>query len=170
MDTPKVKPNTFAFFLRGVPSSGKSTLAKKLELSNYKFTRISVDDVGRKAWINLLKEAIEREDRYIVVDRCHSSVELRKKSLQAISFYKNRVCSILVTLPRLSFEELTERIKNDLRHKYSPEERLIGLKCHMKKRSKDTVDIIKEGWDYHLDLNTDDSLEKFLRRLDNQNM
>lgn len=65
--------------LVGPPASGKSTLAKHLENSDY--VRISQDDQGKQRHLELFKEAIAN-DRNIVIDRMNFSKEQRERYLK----------------------------------------------------------------------------------------
>jgi len=141
------------FFLRGVPGSGKSTLAKELE-ARLGCTHISSDDLGLKAWVSPLQEAIARGDKYIVVDRCHSTYKQRMPAARAVAPYKYQIKTIIVTIPTLSYEELEKRITSDVGHTYGVTERMIALRSHLKDRQNDFISMKKEGWDQIINLNT----------------
>ena len=143
-------PETIVVCLRGVPASGKSTLAKELEDIEKgtfaQFTRISADETGPNKWVSELKQAVERKDKYIVVDRCHTTEKQRARTIDALKEYGDRVVTILLTLTEVGFTELEQRIKDDVDHTFGVEKRLHALKCHMKEQNQDKLDAYKEGW------------------------
>jgi len=154
---------TRIIILRGVPGSGKTTLAKKLE-KELNWTRITADEHGLKAWKDPLKEAIERKDRFIILDRCHSSYNQRNNALKEIKPYKNQIITFLVTLPKLPFLELKERIIQDIGHRYAFDQRIMALKSHHKQMTYDKINKSIENWNYYINLETT-SLSEFLEKM-----
>jgi len=155
---------TLVVVLRGVPGSGKSTLARELE-SSLGFTRISSDELGLKAWRAPLQEAVERGDKYIVLDRCHSTHNQRMHASRTLAPYKDKITTAITTLPELPFEELKRRIKADVGHTYGIETRLIALKSHSKDRHNDKISMAKEGWNHFIRLESN-TLQELKEHLD----
>jgi len=152
--------------LRGVPGSGKSTLALQLE-KNLGFTRISSDELGLKAWKAPLRQAIERGDPNIVIDRCHSTHKQRMHLVRTISPYKNQIETTIVTLPELPFDELRKRIANDVGHTYGVDKRTIALRVHSKDRQNDFISMAREGWDNFIKLE-DNNLKELVSKIEGE--
>lgn len=137
------------FFLRGVPGTGKTTLAKELEKTGM-FTRITADEVGLHGWKQHLIESIEKKDKYIILDRCHSSKKQRENALKVLEPYKSNIKKILVTLDKPSFRVLATRINNDVGHAYGVSERLVALRYHSSEICNDNRNISCEVFDQHI--------------------
>ena len=157
---------TLVLCLRGVPGSGKSTLAKELE-NTLGYTRLSSDELGLKAWKIPLREAIERGDKFIVVDRCHSTHKQRMHVVRTLAPYKDKIFTAIVTIPTPPFEELEKRIKSDVGHTYGVNDRLIALRVHSKDRQNDFISMRTEGWDRIIKLENN-TLNEILKELDNE--
>jgi len=132
----EVIPDTTVLLLAGVPGSGKTTMAKDLENPEgnriAQFYRISSDDVGRNKWKLELQDAIERKEKYIVLDRCHTTLQARNKVMDILRPYGDKIVTIIATLPDVGYSELEKRVLNDDTHKCTPEKRLIATKSHIK--------------------------------------
>lgn len=165
----EVLPESIVVLLRGVPGSGKTTLAKKLQdpekQTFAQFTRISADDTKGRGWTKKLTEAIERKDKYIVLDRCHSDKKQRQRPLHILRDYGDRVFTIVLTLPIPSYEVLEERIKKDEDHSCPIDRRIIAMKSHLQRRNEDNFNPEIEGWDHHIELQNTDQLGELWRVL-----
>jgi len=164
METESKHKTTLVVCLRGVPGSGKSTLAKELE-RELGFTRISSDELGLKAWKKPLKEAIERGDKKIVIDRCHSTHRQRMHLVRTLAPYKDQIETAITTLPEIPFKELERRIREDVGHTYGVGTRLIALKSHSKDRQNDKISMRLEGWNHFIKLDSN-SLEEMIENLE----
>lgn len=69
----------FMLLLMGLPGSGKSTIAEKLqELESWKYVRVNQDTLGdRHSCLKLAKRALD-ENKCPIIDRCHASLTNRR--------------------------------------------------------------------------------------------
>lgn len=164
MENAVIANKTLVVVLRGVPGSGKSTLAREL-VSSLGFTMISSDEMGLKGWRAPLEEAVVRGDKFIVIDRCHSTHDQRMHASRTLAPYKDKIITAITTLPELPFEELQRRIKADVGHPYGVDTRIIALKSHSKSRHNDKISMAKEGWNLFVRLETN-SLQELCEKLE----
>lgn len=155
----EVLPDTIVVCLQGPPGSGKTTLSKGLEDKKKKtfaqFTRITPDEIGANKWMEDLKEAIRKKDKFVVVDRCHLNIHQRGRTLDCLHEFGDKVFTILLTLPNVEYAELENRIKQDTNHKYDPEKRLTALRGQLKVADEVSQD---EKWGCLLSLDSTENI------------
>ncbi|KAL3787877.1 hypothetical protein HJC23_000419 [Cyclotella cryptica] len=69
----------FVLILVGIPGSGKSTFACRLEeLAPWKYVRVSQDSIGNRRDCEVLTRRILSQNRIPIIDRCNFNLEQRK--------------------------------------------------------------------------------------------
>ena len=149
-------------FLRGVPGSGKTTLAKELERTGL-FTRITADDYTKGSWKLELQKAVRRGDVFIVLDRCNTSVNQRENALKTLNSVGVPILKILVTLPVLDKKHLVSRINCDKTHKLDTSVRLKALGHHISEFKDDAFIREFKDFDSHIVLEDNTISELFLK-------
>lgn len=90
----------FMLMLMGLPGSGKSTIAEKLqELEPWKYVRVNQDTLkNRQACLKVAKQALMQR-KCCIIDRCHASFENRKPFYQLAESCQVPVDVLIVDAP-----------------------------------------------------------------------
>jgi predicted kinase len=72
----------FVLILVGLPGSGKSHFASRLEEKSARFVRINQDVLGDRPACEKLARSVLADGKIAVIDRCNFDVNQRKKWIQ----------------------------------------------------------------------------------------
>ena len=90
----------YVLMLMGLPGSGKSTIADKLqELEPWKYVRVNQDTLGDRHACLKLAEQVLSERKCPVIDRCHASFKNRKPFHQLAKSLDVSVDILIVDAP-----------------------------------------------------------------------
>lgn len=97
--------------LCGLPGSGKSWFAEKLEKTAPNFVRISQDDLGSKQdCIHLLKTHLKVPKTRIVIDRCNPQIQDRELWKSLADYVKGIVCVYFDAAPDVCVDRIGQRL------------------------------------------------------------
>lgn len=103
----------YVLMLMGLPGSGKSTIAEKLqELEPWKYMRVNQDTLGdRKTCLKVAKQALN-QNKCPIVDRCHVSFMNRKPFYELAQSFGVPVDILIVDVPESVCLERCRRRQN----------------------------------------------------------
>lgn len=138
-----------AYIMCGVPGSGKTTTAKKLE-KKLQLERFSFDDMNCFRLQEYMKQGIQslRNGKNVIFDTTNLRVNVRKKIIQVL---ENIPCRKVVVFMDTSFEECLYRNANR-------EARLQDFVVESSYRALQCP-TLAEGWDEIIYVKEDDDIE-----------
>ena len=103
----------FVFMLMGLPGSGKSTIAEKLqELEPWKYVRVNQDTLGdRKKCLKVAQRALS-QNKCPIIDRCHVSFMNRNPFYEMAQSLNVPVDILIVDVPQAICMERCRRRQN----------------------------------------------------------